>query len=119
MASRCPGPNPPNGARRRRPCSPPPRAARRVAAAPGARLVGQRLARLSAGARALLVRASVFRVPVAPDVLAARPGRITEAQSAGLLAAGPGAGLSVHRWTANALHRCLAEADLGAQLVAA
>ena len=90
-----------------------------IASAAGDQLVGELLARLSAGARALLVRASVFRVPVAPDVLAARPGRITEAQSAGLLAAGPGAGLSVHRWTANALHRCLAEADLGAQLVAA
>jgi hypothetical protein len=90
-----------------------------IASAAGDQLVGELLARLSAGARTLLVRASVFRVPVAPDVLAARPGQITEAQSAGLLAAGPGADLSVHRWTSNALHRCLAEADLGAQLVAA
>jgi len=75
--------------------------------------------RLSYGARALLVRASVFRLPVAAEVVAGRAGQIAECEVAGLLAIGDRHELAVHRWTADALHRRLAEADLGAQVAAA
>ena len=61
----------------------------------------------------------MFRVPVAAEVLAARPGHIAECEAAGLLTIGPGHELAVHRWTAGELHRRLAEADLGAQVAAA
>ena len=44
---------------------------------------------------------------------------IAECEAAGLLVIGPGHELVVHRWTAGALHRQLAEAGLGAQLAAA
>jgi len=90
-----------------------------IASVAAEQLLGELFARLTAGARSLLVRASVYRVPVAVGAVAARPGQITEVQSAGLLAVGPAAELWVHRWTADTLHRCLAEAGLGAQVVAA
>jgi hypothetical protein len=90
-----------------------------VASAAGDQLIGELFASLSAGARTLLVRASVFRVHVGSEVLAARPGQLSEVQAAGLLAVGPDGTLSVHRWTADRLHRCLADAGLGAQVVAA
>src|SRR6266568_3953041 len=79
---------------------------------PAIRLLGD-------AARSLLIRASVFRVPVTAEALAARPGPIAECEAAGLLTIGPGHELGVHRWTAGALHRRLAEAGLGAQLAAA
>jgi hypothetical protein len=87
-----------------------------VAAAAGDRLAGDLFERLSAGSRSLLVRASVFRRPVPGDVLAARPAQVAEAQTAGLLGVGSRGELSVHRWTAAALHHCLTEAGLAAQL---
>jgi hypothetical protein len=90
-----------------------------IASAAGDQLFGELFDRLSAGARHLLVRASVFRLPVAPDVVTARPGQLAECQAAGLVAVGPGHELSVHRWTADALHRRLAEAGLGGQVLAA
>jgi hypothetical protein len=76
-----------------------------LAAAAGTQLLGELVSRLSAGALDLLVRASVFRTPVDPGVLAARPANVAECAAAGLLAAGPGRQLSVHRWTAGDLHR--------------
>jgi len=75
--------------------------------------------RLGNGARALLVRASVFRLPVAAEVVAGRAGQIAECQAAGLLAVDGRHQLAVHRWTADALHRRLAEAGLGAEVAAA
>lgn len=90
-----------------------------IALAAGDQLFGELFERLSAGARALLVRASVFRTPVAPGVLTGRAGYRAECEAAGLLTAGPGGELSVHRWTASELHRRLAEAGLTAQLAAA
>ncbi len=90
-----------------------------IACAAGDLMFGELFDRLSTGARTLLVRASVFRVPVAAEVLAGRPGHIAECEAAGLLAIGSGRELAVHRWTADELHRRLAEADLGAQLAAA
>jgi hypothetical protein len=90
-----------------------------IARAAGDQLFGELFDRLSAGARALLVRASVFRVPVAPEILAAKPGQIAECEAAGLLTLGSGRELLVHRWTADELHRRLAEADLGTQITAA
>jgi len=53
------------------------------------------------------------------EALAARPGPTAECEAAGLLCIGPDRELGVHRWTANALHRRLAEAGQGAQLAAA
>ena len=90
-----------------------------LASAAGEQLFGELFDGLSAGARELLVRASVYRGPVPAAALAARPGQITECETAGLLAAGPGAELSVHRWTAEQLHRRLADTGLGIQLAAA
>jgi hypothetical protein len=90
-----------------------------IASAATDQMFGDLYDRLSAGARSLLVRASVFRVPVGAEVLGARPGQIAECEAAGLLTIGPGHDLSVHRWTADELHRRLAEADLGGQVVAA
>src|SRR6266571_7648079 len=93
-----------------------------VAAAAGDQLFGELYDRLGAGARSTLVRASVYRLPVAPAVLAARPGLIAECEAAGLLTVGSGPDkreLTVHRWTAGQLHRRLARADLGAQVAMA
>jgi hypothetical protein len=90
-----------------------------IACAAGDLMFSELFDRLSTGARTLLVRASVFRVPVAAEVLAGRPGHIAECEAAGLLTIGTGRELAVHRWTAGELHRRLAEADLGAQLAAA
>ncbi len=99
-----------------------------VASAAGDQMFGELYDRLGAGARSLLVRASVFRVPVAAGVLAARPGPIAECEAAGLLTIGSvpkapkdpkGRELDVHRWTAGQLHRRLAEDDLGAQVATA
>src|SRR5207237_1289480 len=70
-------------------------------------------------ARSLLIRASVFRVPVTAEALGARPGPIAECEAAGLLCVGPDHELDVHRWTAGALHRRLTDAGLGTQLAAA
>ena len=44
---------------------------------------------------------------------------VAECTAAGLLAAGPGGQLSVHRWTAGELHRSLAEAGQAAELAEA
>jgi hypothetical protein len=90
-----------------------------MALAAGGQLFDELFDRLSPGARALLVRASVFRSPVPAGVLAARPGYLAECETAGLLTAGPGRELFVHRWTASELHRRLGEADLNAHLAAA
>lgn len=94
-------------------------AAEVVAVAAGQHLLGELFSCLSAGARDLLVRASVFRTPVEPGVLAARPANVAECTAVGLLAAGPGRQLSVHRWTASELHRSLAEAGQAAELASA
>ena len=68
-----------------------------IAAAAGEQMFGALFDGLSPGTRDLLVRASVFRVPIPAAVLAGRPGQIAECETAGLLAAGPGSELSVHR----------------------
>ena len=91
-------------------------AAEMIALAVGDQLFGELFDRLSTGARALLVRASVFRTPVPAGVLAGRPGYIAECEAAGLLTAGPGRELFVHRWTASELHRRLGEIGLSEQL---
>jgi hypothetical protein len=93
--------------------------AERIASAAGDLMFGDLLGRLGTAARSLLIRASVFRVPVTAEALAARPGPIAECEAAGLLTIGPGHELGVHRWTAGALHRRLAKAGLGARLAAA
>jgi hypothetical protein len=90
-----------------------------IACAAADQLVGELFDRLGSGAKALLVRTSVFRLPVPPEVLAGRPGPIAECETAGLLTVGAGHELSVHRWTADALHRRLAQDGLGAQVAAA
>lgn len=90
-----------------------------TAQAAGQQLFGELFERLSDGAQDLLVRASVFRTPVAPGVLAARPAHVAECEAAGLLTPRPGRELTVHRWTAGELHRRLAEAGGTAQLAAA
>jgi hypothetical protein len=90
-----------------------------LALAVSQQLLGELFDRLSGGAQELLVRASVFRTPVAPGVLAARPAHLAEGQAAGLLTSGPGREVSVHRWTAAGLHRRLAEAGQTAPLAAA
>jgi hypothetical protein len=94
-------------------------AAELIAVAAGDQLFGELFDRLSTGARALLVRASVFREPVPAGVLAARPGYIAECEAAGLLTGGPGRDLFVHRWTASELHRRLVEIGLSEQLAEA
>jgi len=91
-------------------------AAEMIALAVSDQLFGELFDRLSTGARALLVRASVFRRPVPAAVLAGRPGYIAECEAAGLLTAGPGRDLFVHRWTASELHRRLGEMGLSEQL---
>ena len=68
-----------------------------IAAAAGEQMFGALFDGLSPGTRDPLVRASVFRVPIPAAVLAGRPGQIAECETAGLLAAGPGSELSVHR----------------------
>ncbi|MGH3205450.1 MAG: hypothetical protein ACRDP5_25880 [Streptosporangiaceae bacterium] len=90
-----------------------------TAQAVGRQLFGELFERLSDGAQDLLVRASVFRTPIAPGVLAARPAHVAECESTGLLTPRPGRELSVHRWSAGELHRRLAEAGRTAQLAAA
>ena len=90
-----------------------------TAQAAGQQLFGELFERLSDGAQDLLVRASVFRTPVAPGVLAARPAHVAECEAAGLLTPRPGRELTVHRWSAGELHRRLAEAGGTAQLAAA
>jgi hypothetical protein len=90
-----------------------------IACAAGDHMFGRLFDRLGTGGRSLLVRASVFRMPVAAEVLAARPGPIAECEAAGLLTIGSARELAVHPWTAGELHRRLAEADLSAQLAAA
>src|SRR5439155_23257432 len=93
--------------------------AEQIASAAGDLMFGDLFGRLGTAARSLLIRASVFRVPVTAEALGARPGPIAECEAAGLLFIGPGHELDVHRWTAGALHRRLAEAGLSAQLGAA
>ena len=85
-----------------------------IACAAGDHMFGELFDRLGAGARSLLVRASVFRRPVAAEVLAARPGPIAECEAAGLLTIGGGHELAVHPWTAAALHRRLALTQVAA-----
>jgi hypothetical protein len=94
-------------------------AAEATGQAAGQQLSGELFDRLSDGARDLLARASVFRTPVAPGVLAARPEQIAECEAAGLLTPRPGRELTVDRWTAGQLHRRLTEAGHTAQLAAA
>jgi hypothetical protein len=93
--------------------------AEQIASTAGDLMFGDLFGRLGTAARSLLIRTSVFRVPVTAEALGARPGPIAECETAGLLVIGPGHELVVHRWTAGALHRQLAEAGLGAQLAAA
>jgi hypothetical protein len=94
-------------------------AAELIACAARDQLVGELFDRLSDGSRALLIRASVFRLPVAAEVMAGRPGLVAECEAAGLLAVDGPHELAVHRWTAEALHGRLAEAGLGGQVAAA
>jgi len=94
-------------------------AAELIALAAADELFGELFDRLSTGAKAVLVRASVFRAPVTADVLGGRPGYRAECETAGLLTAGPGRELFVHRWTASELHRRLGELGLAEQLAAA
>jgi hypothetical protein len=94
-------------------------AAELIACAARDQMFGELFDRLSYGARALLVRASVFRLPVAAEVVAGRVGPVAECEAAGLLAIDGRDELAVHRWTADALHRRLAEAGLGGQVEAA
>ena len=76
-----------------------------IASAAGDLMFGDLFGRLGTAARSLLIRASVFRVPVTAEALGARPGPIAECEAAGLLVIGPGHELVVHRWTAGAPHR--------------
>jgi len=108
-----------DGADRALPTELPAAAAEVVAQAAGDRLLDALYDRLSPGAQTLLIRASVFRAPVGPGAHAAGPNQIAEVQAAGLLTIGPGRELSVHRWTADALHRRLAEAGQRDQVAAA
>jgi len=94
-------------------------AAEVIALVAGQQLFGELFDRLSAGAQDLLVRASVFRPPVAPGVLSARPAHVAECEAAGLLTPRPGRELTVPRSTAGELHRRLAEAGQTARLTAA
>ncbi len=94
-------------------------AAESIAQAVGDRLLDELFDRLGAGAQALLVRASVFRAPVGPVALAARPSHVADARAAGLLTVGPGRELWMHRWTADGLHRRLAGAGQRDQVAAA
>ena len=94
-------------------------AAELIACAARDQMFGELFDRLSYGARALLVRASVFRLPVAAEVVDGRAGPIAECEAAGLLAIVGRHELAVHRWTADAAHRRLAEAGLDAQVEAA
>ena len=90
-----------------------------IACAAGGVMFGELFDRLSAGARSLLVRTSVFRGPVPAGALGPRPGHIAECEAAGLLTIEAGRELAVHRWTGDELHRRLAAADLGGQVAAA
>jgi hypothetical protein len=90
-----------------------------IASAAGQQLFGELFDRLSSGAKDLLVRASVFRTPVAAGVLAARSAQVAECEAAGLLTPRPGRKLTVHRWTAAELHERLIQAGQAAQLGAA
>ena len=90
-----------------------------IACTAGGVLFGQLFDRLSHGARALLVRTSVFRGPVPAGALGTRPGHIAECEAAGLLTIEDGRELAVHRWTGDELHRRLTASDLGGQIVAA
>jgi hypothetical protein len=94
-------------------------AAELIACAARDQLFGELFDRLSYGSRALLVRASVFRLPVAAEAVSGRAGQVAECEAAGLLAVGGRHEVAVHRWTAEALHRRLADAGLGAQVAAA
>jgi len=94
-------------------------AAEVIALVAGQQLLGELFDRLSDGAQDLLVRASVFRPPIAPSVLSARPAHVAECEAAGLLTPRPGRELTVPRWTAGELHRRLAEAGQTARLAAA
>jgi hypothetical protein len=87
-----------------------------IACAASEQLFDDLFGRLSTGARALLVRASVCQVPVAAGAVAARPGQLAECEAAGLLVRGPGDELSVHRWTAELLQRRMTEANLPGQV---
>jgi hypothetical protein len=90
-----------------------------IACTAGGLMFGALYDRLSGGARSLLIRASVYRVPVAAEVLSGRAGPVAECEAAGLLTIAPGRELMVHRWTADDLHLRLAEADQAGQVAAA
>ncbi len=94
-------------------------AAQCLAEAAGQQLLGELISRLTAGARDLLVRASAFRVPVGPGVLAARPANLAEGLAAGLLRTGRGRELAVPRWTAGGVHCRLRQAGQAAELAQA
>jgi hypothetical protein len=105
----------------------PPVAAESAAIAACDLLLGDLCGRLSAGARELLLGASVYRSPVGCHAALLPVGRqpesaesaefadlVAECESAGLLTADRGTTpptVFVHRWTACELHRRLAEAD--------
>jgi AAA ATPase domain len=121
-----------------------PAVAEMIAAAAGDALLGVMWGRLSGGAQALLIGASVHRtrVPASAPLLPPRPGDardghdacdghdgqegraaevpglIAECAAAGLLTVGPD-GVFVHRWTAFELHRRLAESGRARELAAA
>ena len=63
--------------------------AEQIASAAGDLMSGDLFGRLGTAARSLLIRASVFRVPVTAEALAARPGPIAECEAAGLLPSVP------------------------------
>jgi len=90
-----------------------------IAWAAGGLMFGELHDRLGSGAKALLLRTSVFRVPVAAEALASRGAQIAECEAAGLLTIASGRELQVHRWTADELHLRLTEAGLGSQIAAA
>ena len=110
----------------------PPAVAEAVAQAASDLLLADLLSRLSARAQSLLIRASVYRVPVSRGALGAAathggpPGGdlgqlLAECAATGLLTAGPGARHSavVHRWTAGELHRRLGQAGHGQEIAGA
>jgi hypothetical protein len=109
-----------------------PPTAETVAQAAGGLLLADLFGRLGAGAQGLLIRASVYRVPISREVLGGpaahghQPGGdlgqlIAECAATGLLTAGPGTRHSVfvHRWTADELHRRLAGAGRGGEVAGA
>ncbi len=93
--------------------------AQTISWAAGSLMFGELHDRLSSGAKSLLLRTSVFRVPAVAGALTSRDGQIAECEATGLLTVVAGHELLVHRWTADELHLRMAEAGLAAQIAAA